>query len=892
MGGSALILYVLFVILCCHCGQLQVSQKKLDGIQPHYGGIYDIDVGVIVDLGTWEGKVVHSCIKMAISDFYDLHSMYKTRVRIHIRDSKGDSLQSTAAALYLLENVKVHAVIVPKISNGELFLAKLCDKARVPVLSFSFTSSSLEEHPYFFQISEDETTQFHAIVSIMETFKWRSCAFFYEDNAEARIVQSYSNNILQDNRMDVSHHTAIFLRAASDDQNIRKELHKLLKMKNSIMILHLPPSLASRVFANAQRLGMMSEGFAWIVTTKTMNFFTSSSSLLDYASMQGVVGIKPYIPPSSRLQNFTLRWRIEFKELIESNTGIQELNIFGLWAYDAVWALTEAVERAGLTPYPNQVQSNLLDLAHLWTSVGGPSLVSKIATSDFTGLTGSFRLANRKLVQDAYEVVNVIGKGERRVGFWTSALGVSKDMIATNKSSPGSSLETIIWPGISLTTPGNRLVLTSGRSLRVGIPALNPFGGFVTSHHDEQLNVTTFDGLSVEVFRAAVEWSRLDLSFEFIPFSGTYNDLIMSVYDQTFDAAVGDITITSNRSQYVDFTLPYTDLGVAMVGKLDVDDPWFFLKPLDTDLWIMSGCWVIATGLVVWLVEHRDNEKFQGTISQQIGTSLWFAASTLVYAHREKLKSNLSRFVVSTWLFVVLILTSSYVATLSSLLTVKQIRLFKDDHIGYSSAMLQNHTVNNLNFTDHRSQYYHSAKEYDDALRLGSDNGGVAAIIDEMPYIQLVLGHYPSDYTIVSSSMTTNGFAFAFQKGSPLVHEISRAIAELREKGKLQEMEKKWYASQSSDMSSHAKRDQTNSIGLGSFSWLFVISGISKAIAILLFTIFLLWEYFEIENYVRIVFPWVETTFILKHFFPPRADAPNELIVEMVGNPGPNPIII
>jgi glutamate receptor, ionotropic, plant len=37
----------------------------------------------------------------------------------------------------------------------------------------------------------------------------------------------------------------------------------------------------------------------------------------------------------------------------------------------------------------------------------------------------------------------------------------------------------------------------------------------------------------------------------------------------------------------------------------------------------------------------------------------------------EKLESNLSRFVVIIWVFVVLILTSSYTASLTSMLTVE-----------------------------------------------------------------------------------------------------------------------------------------------------------------------------------------------------------------------------
>lgn len=96
---------------------------------------------------------------------------------------------------------------------------------------------------------------------------------------------------------------------------------------------------------------------------------------------------------------------------------------------------------------------------------------------------------------------------------------------------------------------------------------------------------------------------------------------------------VGDVTITSNRSQYVDFTLPFTELGVGMVARLDDKDPWFFLKPFSKRLWMVSAGSFILTGFVVWLIEHPINEEFQGSKASQLGTIVWFAASTLVYAH-------------------------------------------------------------------------------------------------------------------------------------------------------------------------------------------------------------------------------------------------------------------
>ncbi|PKU62448.1 Glutamate receptor 1.2 [Dendrobium catenatum] len=74
--------------------------------------------------------------------------------------------------------------------------------------------------------------------------------------------------------------------------------------------------------------------------------------------------------------------------------------------------------------------------------------------------------------------------------------------------------------------------------------------------------------------------------------------------EQNFDAAVGDISITQDRSLYVDFTVPYGDL--SMVVPIDNErerNAWIFLKPLTSNLWLVSGTFLIFT------VETEDHEQ-------------------------------------------------------------------------------------------------------------------------------------------------------------------------------------------------------------------------------------------------------------------------------------------
>lgn len=105
--------------------------------------------------------------------------------------------------------------------------------------------------------------------------------------------------------------------------------------------------------------------------------------------------------------------------------------------------------------------------------------------------------------------------------------------------------------------------------------------------------------------------------------------------EQKFDVVVGDTTIVSNRSQFIDFTLPFTDSGVTMMVPIkdnNRDNAWVFLKPLTWELWLTSFCSFVFIGFVIWLLEHRVNEDFRGPPSQQVGMIFWFSFSTMVFA--------------------------------------------------------------------------------------------------------------------------------------------------------------------------------------------------------------------------------------------------------------------
>ena len=112
---------------------------------------------------------------------------------------------------------------------------------------------------------------------------------------------------------------------------------------------------------------------------------------------------------------------------------------------------------------------------------------------------------------------------------------------------------------------------------------------------------------------------------------------------QRYDGVVGDITITSNRSKYGDFTLPYMMSGVSMivpVADSHMKSPWWFLKPVTLKLWILMISLFLSKGLFVWFSEHENNPKFEGTFSEPMGKVQSFFFSIFVFA-KSKLPHHL-----------------------------------------------------------------------------------------------------------------------------------------------------------------------------------------------------------------------------------------------------------
>ena len=295
----------------------------------------------------------------------------------------------------------------------------------------------------------------------------------------------------------------------------------------------------------AEKIGMMGNGYVWIMTNGITDFLGSVNSTVLH-SMQGALGVKTHVPKTKELQSFTFRWRTQFQR--ENPSIVNPVSsVFGLWAYDAALGLAMAVEEVGKEgnvfrlKKMNVSGDNSTDLGSFGVSQSGPELAQSLMRTRFKGLSGDFRLVNGQLQTSTFEIVNVNESGEMTIGFWTLENGLVRMLNSTSitsmtkYSTSNASLGPIIWPGNSTSAPKGWQIPTKGKRLRIGVPVKDGFKEFV--------NVTfpfsndTVTGYSIDVFKAVLDALPYSLPFEFVPFAtpdgksaGSYNDFAYQVF--------------------------------------------------------------------------------------------------------------------------------------------------------------------------------------------------------------------------------------------------------------------------------------------------------------------------------------------------------------------------
>lgn len=848
MAGVLLLIFCIWVPILGRAQNASVSSSAANVV----------NIGAVFTLNSFIGRAAQPAILAAIDDVNSDSSILEGRkLNVIFQDTKCSGFLGTVEALQLMEK-DVVAIIGPQSSGIAHVMSHVVNEFHIPLLSFGATDPTLSalQFPYFLRTTQSDYYQMYAIADLVDFFEWREVIAIFVDDDYGRNGISVLGDALAKKRAKISYKAAFTPRATKNE--INDLLAGVNLMESRVFVVHVNPDSGLYIFSVAKGLGMLNNGYVWIATDWLPSVLDSSATVDpdQMNQLQGVVALRHHIPDSDRKKSFTSRWN-KLK-----NKGISGLNSYAFYAYDSVSLVAHALDvffkeggniSFSSDPKLHDTNGSKLQLSTLHAFDGGQKLLQTLITTNFTGLSGQIQFdLEKNLIHPAYDVLNIGGTGFRRIGYWSNYSGLSvitPEILYTrppNTSSSNHHLYSVIWPGEITAKPRGWVFPNNGKPLRIGVPDRVSFKDFV-ARDKGPLGVR---GYCIDIFEAAVNLLPYAVPHTYMLYGNglrnpSYDDLVSQVVGNKFDAAVGDITIVTNRTRIVDFTQPFMESGLVIVAtvKETKSSAWAFLKPFTVQMWCVTGAFFLFVGAVVWILEHRINQEFRGPPSQQLITIFWFSFSTMFFSHRENTVSTLGRLVLIIWLFVVLIINSSYTASLTSILTVQQLTsriegidslISSNDKIGVQDGSFAwNYLIEELNIPVSRLVHLKDQEEYADALRLGPKEGGVAAIVDELPYVQVFLAKLNCAFRIVGQEFTKSGWGFAFQRDSPLAVDLSTAILQLSENGELQRIHDKWLSN--AECSSQLSQVDENRLSLSSFWGLFLISGIACFVALTVF---------------------------------------------------------
>ncbi|KAL8110935.1 glutamate receptor 2.2-like [Apium graveolens] len=770
-------------------------------------GIFSI--AAIFDETCRQGKEAKVAVEMAIDDF---SSIWKHHLVLQCRNSQGKPGRAAVAAKELISTHGVKLILGAHTREEASAIAEVASEEAhdVPVfLSFADITPKTPKCPCILQATPIQKVQMNAIAAIIQSWGLNKVTLIYENVptlSSPESIVSQLSEALQRSGGELSH---IFGITSFSLNSLQKELIQLKKQNHRVFVIHATLESGYRLYQNAKKLNMTGDGYVWIATDSITDQFHSVSPK-NMSLLQGIIGTKTYFHENSlEFQDFRKRFQSHFRNIFPDEEYV-EPGIFASQAYDAI---------------------------------------QRISTDYFSGSREEFQCANWKIAPaKVVEIVNVVGKSYQS-GYWTEGLGFSEtlDDEALHHTSV-EVLKEVLWLAKPWHTERQRRIL-AGRSepIRVGVPAHSIFRQFVKVDTDPRTNVTSYDGFSIKVFEEVMKIANKDLTYKYVPFNGgTYNDLVEQISLGNFSAVAGDVTILEARHKYADFSQPYTESGMVLIVPIRSRLPsrmWLFMKPFTRKMWGLIVAITIYNGFTVWLIERNHNDEFRsGPVWNQIGTLYWLAFSTLFTLRGDRLHSNLSRMAMVVWLFVALIITQSYTASLSSMLTaqrlepaVKDVATLKKMNatVGYcKGSFLRSYIIGTLGFDPGKVRKYPSTAGYAKAL----NSKEIAGIFLEVPPAKVFLAQYCKSFIKTEKTFKVGGFGFAFEKGFPLLPGINNAIMNITESGKLLELEKKYINSEEC-VDADTISDAEASIGLNSFSILFLLTGCTSTIALVMFVI-------------------------------------------------------
>ncbi|XP_063622160.1 glutamate receptor ionotropic, kainate 2 isoform X3 [Cydia splendana] len=754
--------------------------------------------------------------------------------------SPQDSFHASKRVCHLLRS-GVAAIFGPQSAPAAAHVQSICDTMELPHLETRWDYRTRRES-CLVNLYPHPAALSRAYVDLVRAWGWKSFTIVYEN----------SDGLVRLQELLKAHgplELPVAVRQLPDSHDYRPLLKQIKNSAESHIVLDCATDRIRDVLQQAQQIGMMSDYHSYLITS--LDLHSVDLEEFKYGGTN-ITSLRLLDPERADVQRVVRDWVYDEarkgRKLQLGHTSAKENMTFikteTALMYDAVHLFAKALHDLDTS---QQIDVRPLSCEAEDTWPHGYSLINYMKIVEMKGLTGVIKFDHQGFRSDfTLDIIELTRDGLQKAGIWNSSEGVNYTR------SYGENQKQIVE-------------ILQNKTLIVTTILSSPY--CMRKEASEKLTGNAqFEGYAIDLIHEISKILGFNYTFKLAPDGryGSFNretkewdGMIRELLEQRADVAIADLTITYDREQVVDFTMPFMNLGISVLYRKPIKQPpnlFSFLSPLSLDVWIYMATAYLGVSVLLFILArftpyewHQtrspDGEKMENIFS--LANCLWFAIGSLMQQSCDFLPKAVStRMVAGMWWFFTLIMISSYTANLAAFLTVERMDspiesaedLAKQTKIKYG-ALKGGSTAaffRDSNFSTYQrmwsfmesarpSVFATTNKEGEERVMRGK--GGYAYLM-ESTTIEYVVERN-CDLTQVGGMLDSKGYGIAMPPNSPYRTAISGAVLKLQEEGKLHILKTKWWKEKRGGGSC---RDETskssstaNELGLANVGGVFVV---------------------------------------------------------------------
>ncbi|WP_300438151.1 transporter substrate-binding domain-containing protein [Christiangramia sp.] len=289
-----------------------------------------------------------------------------------------------------------------------------------------------------------------------------------------------------------------------------------------------------------------------------------------------------------------------------------------------------------------------------------------------------------------------------------------------------------------------------------------------------------YSGLSIASWKMVNE--QLQLAYEYKEYDDL-SSLLKGIENGEVDLSVNPITVTDNRMTRMDFSQPYFISHTSVAKRKESE----FLKHIKNffswDFFSVVALLLLVIfifGILVWFFERKKNQEEFGGNFKGIMQGFWWSAVTMTtvgYGDKSP-RTTGGRIIGLIWMFMAVIIISSFTAGIASSLTVKsineEITSIQDLERFEVTTVKSSSSHELLNLYNIESKLVNSGTE---GLKAVLDEKSTLFVYDE-PILKYEIerGELSDDLEVLGQSLKKDYYSYAFPKDSQLLRVINPVL--------------------------------------------------------------------------------------------------------------------